>query len=70
MELKLKQAFENLDIVKYLNKEKIEEYREVGGVRIEDDVIITKDGLYNMTIVPRTIEEIELCMAGKEWRKK
>lgn len=56
--------------MKYLNVEKIEEYRHVGGVRIEDDVYVTKkDGCVNMTDVPRTVEEIERCMAGLEWRK-
>ena len=31
-------------IAKYLNKEKIDEYKEVGGVRLQDDIVITKDG--------------------------
>ena len=44
---------------KYLVKEKIEEYEEVGGVRLEDGVCITKDGHINLTDVPRTIEEVE-----------
>lgn len=35
----------------------------IGGVRIEDDIIITADGMENMTKVPRTVEEIEACMA-------
>jgi Xaa-Pro dipeptidase len=69
MEEKLKRAFQDPEVAKYLNKEKIDEYRHVGGVRIEDDVYVTKKGCINMTIVPRTIEEIENCMAGKEWRK-
>lgn len=49
-------------------KEKIDDYKEVGGVRIEDDVIVLEKGCENMTDVPRTIEEVENCMAGKEWR--
>jgi len=40
-----------------------------GGVRIEDDVYITKNGCYNMSHdLPRTVEEIELCMSGKLWK--
>ena len=32
-------------------------------VRIEDDIIITEDGMELMTDVPRTVEEIENHMA-------
>lgn len=64
----LKKSFENEKIAPYLVKEKIDEYKIVGGVRIEDDVIVLEKGCENMTDVPRTIEEVENCMAGKEWR--
>jgi len=38
--------------------------REWGiGMRIEDDVLVTADGLRNMSCdIPRTIEEIEAAM--------
>jgi len=65
----LEKSFKDENLAKYLVKEKIEEYKIVGGVRIEDDVIVLEKGCENMTDVPRSIEEIELCMAGKEWRK-
>lgn len=48
---------------KYVNKEVFERFRSFGGVRIEDDIIITKNGNENFAIVPRTVEEIEKCMA-------
>jgi hypothetical protein len=35
----------------------------IGGVRLEDDVIVTADGIENMTKCPRTVEEIEAIMA-------
>jgi len=51
-----------------LNWDKIEEYKEVGGVRLEDVVTITKDGIDCLSDVPRTVEQVEKCMKGLEWR--
>lgn len=33
-------------------------------VRIEEDVVVTDNGMELLTCVPRTVEEIEACMAG------
>lgn len=56
-------AFKNPAQAKFLCKEKIDEYLDFGGVRIEDNLIIREDGVENMTKVPRTVEEIEKVMA-------
>ena len=42
-------------------------YMAFGGVRIEDNVLVTEGGAESMTDVPRTCEEIEAVMAGGAW---
>ena len=50
----------------FLNFDVINRFRKFGGVRIEDDVIVTEDGIENMTTAPRTVADIEAWMAQKE----
>ncbi|KAJ2951462.1 hypothetical protein O0L34_g13614 [Tuta absoluta] len=48
----------------------VERFRGFGGVRIEDDVLITESGVENLTFVPRTVQEIEEHMAnGANFKK-
>jgi len=47
---------------KFLVPEVISRFKNFGGVRIEDDVLITKTGVENFSIVPRTVDEIEEFM--------
>jgi Xaa-Pro aminopeptidase len=36
------------------------------GIRIEDDVVITKEGHINLTqAIPKEVDEIEAIMAGR-----
>ena len=39
-------------------------FRGTGGCRLEDDVLVTKEGAENMTIIPATVAEIEEVMQG------
>lgn len=59
----LNKAFADPNLRKFLVKEEIDRFRNFGGVRIEDDVLITKTGIDNFTLVPRTVDEIEAWMA-------
>lgn len=60
----LEQGFKDEKVGKYFVVDKIKEYYEFGGVRIEDDILITENGCENLTKgLPRTTEEIEKTMA-------
>ena len=52
------------DLLQFINPEVLERFRGFGGVRLEDDVIITGDGCENMTNCPRTVEDVENVMNG------
>ncbi|KAL4869962.1 putative Xaa-Pro aminopeptidase pepP [Aspergillus spectabilis] len=49
----------NPDHQKYIDTDTLERYWAVGGVRIEDNIHITKDGYDNLTTAPKIIEEVE-----------
>jgi Xaa-Pro dipeptidase len=59
----LEKGFNDEKLSKYFVKDKIKEYYDFGGVRIEDDILITEDGCVNLTEgLPRTTDEIERTM--------
>ena len=60
----LKPAIADPEKNQFLNTDKVESLLDFGGVRIEDDIIVTDDGLENMTNVPKEVDEIENLMAN------
>lgn len=47
----------------FLVPEVLGRFRGFGGVRLEDDVVVTADGIENITDCPRTAQEVEAVMA-------
>ena len=45
---------------KYINKELLERYYPVGGVRIEDCILVTDDGHENLTLAPKAKEAMKI----------
>lgn len=52
---------------KYFDAEVLKRFRRTGGVRLEDVIVITQDGVENLTTCPRLVEEVESVMAGGVW---
>jgi Xaa-Pro aminopeptidase len=47
----------------FINYEKVDEYRDFGGIRIEDDILVTETGCRVLgKPIPKTVEEIENLM--------
>jgi Xaa-Pro dipeptidase len=57
-------ALANLAQSVFIVREVLERFRGFGGVRIEDDVLVTPTGCLNFTHAPRTVADIEAVMAG------
>jgi len=50
----------------FINYSKVESYKGFGGIRLEDDILLTKDGSRIMgDRIPITIDEVEKTIAGK-----
>ena len=52
-------AIANVRQKPYFNKDRLKDFRGFGGVRLEDDVLVTSDVCENLTVCPRA-----LCRRG------
>lgn len=49
----------------FINYDKVESYKDFGGIRIEDDVLVTTDGFRVLgKPIPKTVEEVEKVMGS------
>mmetsp|Transcript_28811 Transcript_28811/g.52149 ORF Transcript_28811/g.52149 Transcript_28811/m.52149 type:complete len:617 (-) Transcript_28811:176-2026(-) len=63
----LEMALANDKQKKFINADRLQDFRGFGGVRLEDDVAITADGCENLTLCPRSAEEVMDVMKGGVW---
>lgn len=66
MDTLLHRAKTNLKQTKLIKWDRVERFRGLGGVRIEDDVAVTQSGSDNLTapFVPKVAADIEAFMAA------
>ncbi|MEX0607944.1 MAG: aminopeptidase P family protein [Balneolaceae bacterium] len=57
-------ALENEKQSQFLNAGKLKELYDFGGIRIEDNIIVTQDGCENLTDVPKEISDVEKLIKG------
>jgi Xaa-Pro aminopeptidase len=50
-----------------VNYDKLDEYRDFGGIRLEDDLVVTETGSHTLgdKIIPIAVEDVE-AMVGQE----
>lgn len=63
----LDMALSNDKQKKFIDTERLKDFRGFGGVRLEDDLRITADGCENLTLCPRAAEEVLDVMKGGAW---
>jgi len=67
VDILLDQALADPNQAKFLNSDRIKDFRGFGGVRLEENVAITEDGCQDLTTCPRAVSEVIDVMSGKPW---
>jgi Xaa-Pro dipeptidase len=48
----------------------LDKYYDVGGVRIEDDILVTGDGYENLTTTPKGEEALRIILGEDDGKKE
>jgi len=64
----LEPVLTNPKYARFLDGDVLAKYWAVGGVRIEDCVLVTETGSENLTTVPKEVEDVEAIVQGR-WRE-
>ncbi|KAJ8610062.1 hypothetical protein MRB53_038789 [Persea americana] len=65
-QFQLEPALKDPKIAKFIDRDVLERYWSVGGVRIEDDVLVLKNGFENLTKIPRGVQDMEDIVNGAD----
>ena len=51
----------------FINYEMVLDYKDFGGIRIEDDILVTEDGyrVLGSNPIPKSVEEVEALASSK-----
>ncbi|CAE7432245.1 Pepd [Symbiodinium pilosum] len=58
-------AKEDPELKDFFAWERLADFVNFGGIRLEDNVLVTEQGIENFTVAPRTVEEVEAVMRGE-----
>jgi Xaa-Pro dipeptidase len=54
------------DLCRFIDMSIVLRYMSVGGVRIEDDILVTKNGYENLTVASKGEEMLKIIQRGKK----
>ena len=63
----LEPAFTDEKLAPFLVEDELRAYMTFGGVRLEDNVVVTANGAERLVVLPRSVADVERVLAGGAW---